>query len=327
MSEIDIGIIRFIKLASKNDNKKYKKDDGLSIEAYCLEKGKMVLGYHGIEHFENYKSLDHESLKKEIIEKYKSKPGPASNHARQITNFYENNESTLWITFAKKRLWWGFVDTSKGPGQDENGFTYRDMLGNWKSEDLNGVPLTFENVSGALLKTQGYQGTICDITDNDSFPIQEYTKRLINGKKLSQVVKAEKRKKAIEKSMADLVMMLHPKDFEYIVDLIFQYSGWKKLTPGAGNEKFIDLDLLMPLTNERAVVQIKSTTNQAQYDEYENEFDNHDIYDRFFYVYHTSKNDIKPKSGKKPIHIMGICQIAELIVELGLVSILMKKVS
>ena len=151
---------------------------------------------------------------------------------------------------------------------------------------------------------------------------------MINGEKLDEVIDAEKNKQAIEKSMADLLKMLHPKDFEYIIDLIFQYSGWKKLTPGAGVEKDLDLDLLMPLTQERAFVQIKSTTNQKQYEEYEEIFFQHDdIYDRFFYVYHSSTNNINLVRRDKPIHLLDINIIASLVVELGLITILMKKVS
>lgn len=165
------------------------------------------------------------------------------------------------------------------------------MIDRWKCTNLKNRLLTFENVSGALLKTQGFQGTICDITQKDSFPIEEYTKRLILGEKLEEVKLAEINKKNIEKSMADLVKMLHPKDFEYIIDLIFQYSGWKKLTPGAGVEKDLDLDLLMPLTNEKAFVQIKSKTDNTQYNKYKEVFKNHEMdYDRFYYVYHTWEN-------------------------------------
>lgn len=318
LMEIPIDKIRFIKLGSKQDK---KEDD-------CLENAKMILGYREINHFENNNNLNLEDLKNEFINKHQTEKGAATRHAIQIMNFYDSSETTLWITFAKRKVWWGFAENSE-PYQDADGFTCRTIKDGWKNTDIKGNALTFENVSGALLKTQGFQGTICDITQKDSFPIVEYTKRLISGEKLKEVEIAETNKNNIEKSMGDLLKMLHPKDFEYIVDLIFQYSGWKKLTPGAGVEEFIDLDLLSPLTNERAVVQIKSTTSQQEYNDYEQKFYNHGtLYDRFFYVFHSpDKLNLKTNQKTKPIHILGIKEIATLIVELGLITILMKKVS
>jgi hypothetical protein len=309
--------IRFIKLGSQKANK----------EDECLENGKMVLGYHGIRHFENYQELDHDLLKMEFIENHNSDAGAASRHAKQIMSFYDQSETTLWITFAEKKMWWGFVDQTKEPYQDKDNFTFRDMKDGWKDVDEKGSLLTFENISGALLKTQGFRGTICDIKNKSLFGIEEYTKRLILGQKLEEVERAEANKLAIEKSMEELIAMLHPKDFEYIVDLIFQYSGWKKLTPGAGVEKDLDLDLLMPLTGERAFVQIKSSTDQAEYQKCESIFFKHAEYDRFFYVYHTSEQAIYFEPNTKPIHIMNVETVAKLVVELGLISILMKKVS
>lgn len=314
MSNIQkIERIRFIKLGSQRDGNEDK----------CLKEGLMVLGYHGLDHS---KSIN--DLKEQIIQEYKTDKGAATRHAKQIKNFYDDSETTLWITFAQRKVWWGFADKSAKPEKDADGFTYRKMKDGWHDKDLNEKLLTFENVSGALLSVQGFRGTICDIkTKDNSFDLEEYTKRLIDGKKLEQVERAEENIAQMQESISDLVKMLHPKDFEYIVDLIFQYSGWKKLTPGAGVEKFIDLDLLMPLTNERAFVQIKSATSQQEYTKYEEEYYKHDIYTRMFFVYHSSTDKIKSINTSKPIHLMGISEISKLIIELGLITVLMKKVS
>lgn len=315
---MNIDRICFIKLGTKED--KLEKD--------CLDSGKMVLGYHEINHFNSWTSLNLDLLQEEIYEKVTKDKGASTRHAKQIISFYDNLDTTLWITFSQKKVWWGFVDNLKQPYQDEKGFTYRDMIDGWKCTDIKNKLLTFENVSGALLKTQGFQGTICDITQKDSFPIKEYIKRLISGEKLEEVKKAEINKKNIEESMEDLLKMLHPKDFEYIVDLIFQYSGWKKLTPGAGVEKDLDLDLLMPLTNERAFVQIKSKTDNAEFSRYLDIFKEHEKeYSRFYYVYHTWDNKNVNYNKDIKIHFMDIKKLGELIVELGLITILMKKVS
>lgn len=89
-----IDKICFIKLGSKKDN----------IESFCLDNGLMVLGYHGINHFNNYQFLNKESLQKEIIDKYKSDKGAATRHANQIMSFYDKADTTLWITFSQKKF-------------------------------------------------------------------------------------------------------------------------------------------------------------------------------------------------------------------------------
>lgn len=317
--------IRFIKLGSQS-SKLIRGEEKKTLEQICLDEGKMVLGYREVDHF---------SSDEEILEFYlnnNKKQQTATSYLNQIKKFYhrfdenENPDTTLWITFAEKKLWWAFVDNSKSSYKEE-GWTFRDMKDKWKCEDIKGNLLTFENISGALLKTQGFRGTICDITSGENeFPIVEYTKRLINGEKLEGVIKAEENKIAITQSMKNLLKMLHPQDFEYIIDLIFQYSGWRKLTPGAGVEKDLDLDLLMPLTGERAFVQIKSFTDQSEYNKYEEIFYKHNIYDRFFYVYHTAKPEIVLSHENKYIHIISIEEVAKLVVELGLITVLMKKV-
>lgn len=100
------------------------------------------------------------------------------------------------------------------------------------------------------------------------------------------------------------------------------------MTPRAGVEKDFDLDLLMPLTNERAFVQIKSKTNNTEYIKYKNIFKEHEKeYSIFYYVYHTWDNKIISDNEDSKIHFMDITKVSELIVKLGLITILIKKVS
>jgi len=41
------------------------------------------------------------------------------------------------------------------------------------------------------------------------------------------------------------------------------------LSSSGGNQKTIDIEMILPSTGERAFVQVKSSTNQVQLDEYE----------------------------------------------------------
>jgi len=304
--------IRFIKLGEKG-----------KFETKCLEdESNMVLGFREVKHTS---VLDKDLIRETYLAQGKSKQ-TASSYYNQIEKFYD--EDTLWITFYGQKLWWGFADNSDIKKDDEN-YTFKKMRLGWYPTDLKGNPLTFENISGVLLKTQMYQGTICDIKNKEdsNFKIENYIKRLLKGEKLHSVIEAEKNIENMKVSIINMIQLLQPKDFEYLIDLIFQYSGWKKLTQGGGVEKWLDLDLLMPLTNERAFVQIKSETTQKEYDDHEAYFYNCDeLYNRMFYVVHTLKGKLQIHKSSKPIHILEVESISELVIELGLINILMKKV-
>jgi hypothetical protein len=49
----------------------------------------------------------------------------------------------------------------------------------------------------------------------------------------------------------------------------------------------VDLELLLPSTSERAFVQIKSQANAASLRDYATRFEQADIYDRMFFVWHS----------------------------------------
>ena len=86
--------------------------------------------------------------------------------ARQIIDFYGRDESTtIWITFARKKLYWGLSEPDGVLYTDKRRFTYKKLLNGWFDYSLSDSEnlLTFENVSGVLLKTQGYRETICEI--------------------------------------------------------------------------------------------------------------------------------------------------------------------
>jgi hypothetical protein len=105
--------------------------------------------------------------------------------------------------------------------------------------------LTFNRLSTKLTKTQGYQGTICGITE------LEYLKNKINVTKSEQAILVEKNLENLTNSIIPLLHVLNWYDFELLVDLIFTNSGWKRLERSGANEESIDLDLIMPVNNRR----------------------------------------------------------------------------
>ena len=103
----------------------------------------------------------------------------------------------------------------------------------------------------------------------------------INAKSTPQVEQARKAHTELTESVAFLVKGLHPREFELLVDLILREAGWKRIGEVGGPQKTFDLELLSPITNERIGVQVKSSSNRAEYLDYERRFSDMDGYSRF----------------------------------------------
>lgn len=259
------------------------------------------------------------------------RPQEATNFARQIKAFHNAKEETLWITFHDQSLYWGVIDPDKPTTEAKDGYTMRSIKGEWSNKNLKGEVLRFEKISGAILAVQGYRGTSCSIEDQstDGLPKKSYLLRLIAGEVLESVQEAVDSLKNLQGGVKALIGLLHPDDFEYFVDLIFQRSGWLKMTPGGGVEKDIDFDLLQPLTNDRAFVQVKSKSNTNEFNKYLNSFNEmkkSGLYKIMFYVVHTDEDKL-PTQTQPDVYIVGADRLSELIIELGLASLLIKKVS
>ena len=147
------------------------------------------------------------------------------------------------------------------------------MKGKWSSEDVNGNPLYIENLSGKLTKVQGFRGTICTVKEFD------YLINKINGSKLPIVQNAETSLFNLKTNLKPLVQLLSWKDFELLVDLIFTSSGWQRISSVGKTEKTIDIELMLPVNNKKAFVQIKSQSNYNEFVDYKNSFNNMNQYD------------------------------------------------
>jgi hypothetical protein len=89
-----------------------------------------------------------------------------------------------------------------------------------------------------------------------------------------------------------------------------------------GLEKTVDLELIQPLTQERAAVQVKSETDQAQLTSYQQQFNGMKM-DRYFYVYHTSKQPLICSDEK--VKLMGPAELAQSVANFGLMDWVMQK--
>ena len=176
--------------------------------------------------------------------------------------------------------------------------------------------MTKDRLSGALTKLGAYRGTSCDVD------VSDYVVRRINGHKTPDVERALAASKEMKASALGLMKLLGPRDFELLVDLVFTTSGWRRVGVVGKTQKTLDLDLVLPSTGERAFVQVKSKTTPAELAEYVAKIDG-GPYDRMFFVFHSGKAD----TDDRRVTVIGPEQLAELVLDAGLVSWLIRKMS
>jgi hypothetical protein len=296
-----------------------KLGEGGSWEKECLEKGIIRIGFSSPqnERFELCQSGRWDDLSESFIAEGKVK-GTATRFTNELRLFFEDDGSMLWITFMGERLCWGMVDDAKPALHAEANSAFRPIRDGWQWTDLHGEQLTKDRLSGALTKLTAYRGTSCDV-DVD---VSDYVIRRINGEKTPEVERAIAASKEMKASALDLMRLLSPRDFELLVDLVFTNSGWQRVGSVGGTQKTLDLDLILPSTGERAFVQVKSETKTDELAKYFAKIGD-GPYDRMFYVFHSGEAE----TDDPRVTVIGPEQLADLVIDAGLISWLIRKAS
>lgn len=148
-------------------------------EAECREKGIIRFGFGSSteERFPLCCAARWEELKKTFVEEGKDK-GTATRFTNESKFFFEDDGSTLWVTFIGVELCWGFLTPDPPERHDDGDGVWRVVEGGWKSSDVRGEPLTKDKLAGSLTKLASYRGTSCRVD------AAEYVINRINGKKL-----------------------------------------------------------------------------------------------------------------------------------------------
>lgn len=260
-----------------------KLGEGGRWEATCIRDGTLRFGYREIPH--DLCAAGDWSGVEQVARGFSRDQGSATRHVNQIRLFYETDESVLWITFHADRLWWCFSsqDVYVLPGNDKE----RRTLGGWNDTDIYGRPLLKGTLSGKLLATQGFQGTICTVSELN------YLLHKINGTVEPHVAAAQTAYEGLRTALVPVIRKLHHKDLETLTDLIFRQSGWQRVGVAGGTEKDIDLDLISPVTGERIAVQVKSKANAAVWRAYREKYADMRGFSRFYFVTHSPTTDLR----------------------------------
>lgn len=288
-------------------------------ERDCIKDGTLRLGYFTISH-EHCLASDWANARTAFP--LNADPGSVTRHLNQVQKFYEEPETTLWITFYSDRLWWCFSSPEIIELSDKS--KIRHVRGTWSDTDINGSPLIKGRLSGKLLAVQSFQGTICSVKE------REYLLHKINGTSEPHVANAQIALENLVSTLIPIVKNLHPKDLETLTDLIFRQAGWQRTGVAGEVEKDIDLDLMSPITRERIAVQVKSRATASVYRSYQAKFSDMSGFTRFYFVTHspdTSLSDIAEEGNDGAFIFWGVEQLAQQAARNGLIGWLIDKAS
>lgn len=244
-------------------------------------------------------------------------PAVATRFANETRLFAEDDGSTLWITFSGQRLLWGMLEPQGLLTRTHDGdSTWRSIVGGWRDHDIHGTPLIKGNLAGDLVSLAAYRGTSCSV------PRPDYVIRKVNGRRASEVEAAEVALTAMQATTLAVIRSLQPNDFELLVDLIFTQSGWRRVGILGRTQKTLDLDIILPSTGERAMVQVKSTTNSRELAEYISQLEPDGPHQRLFYAFHSGEaHTLDPR-----VSVLGPERIAAMTLDAGLMRWVMEKV-
>lgn len=210
--------------------------------------------------------------------------GASRIHVNQLCKFYESGEKVLWFTFHANRLYWCFSKKAvTAEIVDGKELKRRSVIGKWSDANVLGETLWKSKLSGNLLKTEGFRGTICTLPGD----VRDYLENKINGTVAPRVMQAQTAQQTLINALVPVIQHLHHADFEILVDLIFMYGGLQRVGISGGTEKDIDLDLVSPITGEQIAVQVKSAANLAVWDAYAKIAHGMTNYSRFYFVTHS----------------------------------------
>lgn len=293
-----------------------KLGEGGEWETECLRDGLLRFGYREALHDDCLQGRWDQI--RAFWLKARGDKGAATRDTNQIRIFYEADESAVFITFHGGMLYW--CHALPGVTEDPtNGTRIRRTVDGWHNISVGGVSLRTDKLSGALLRVQGFRGTICSVKQ------LPYLLRRINDEVSPAIAQADAARTSYIASIEDLISLLTWQEFELLVDLIFANSGWRRLGSIGNTQKSIDLELLMPTTGELAFIQVKAQANTAHFLDYLGRYEAYDKYDRMFFAWHSGT--LKPPTDRPDVILLDRSRLAEMTLDAGLAAWLRDKVA
>lgn len=286
----------------------------------CFEKGIIRFGWSNIQGVDEINRKEWDKIADKIKYFFKDKSNGATQDLNALKRICEAEHDDVFITFHKGSMFW--CQPMNGPVEVDNVSKIRRCINGWSNEPLGGGKTFFVNdISGYLTKTQGFQGTTCELVDQQA----KIVWRLINNLPTESINEVKSMKDKLIEKIVELIKDLHPKDCEILADLIFQRTGWQRISMHGENMKFIDMQYIEPITGNRYDVQVKSGAGKKEYEEYFHKYHDYKT-TKFYFVVFNPKNSLNEVVLSDPkIELFFGKKLAELIFDLGLLNWLMLK--
>jgi len=291
----------------------------------CIKSGILKFGYNYVNHKScingNWISVESQVTKWRKKQGRKFHKPTITGTVNTIKKFYEDGVDVMWVAFFGDNLWWCHAKPSIR--KDSNNDKERKVKLKWSNLDKKGNPLIMDEISTAITKIKRYEGTISTFKEKES----EKLLNLINCKKSKQVLEIQESINNLKNKIGSSIHDLHWKDFELLIDLIFRQGGWQRIKPIGGSEETFDLTLTSPITKEKILVQVKSTSDLKQFQRYQKKFKKMDVYHKKFYVVHTADKNLKNHKPRDGTILWTLDDVVEQVINLGLINWLVTKIS
>jgi len=256
-------------------------------------------------------------LKKQFMDNGVTDKGAPTRDLNALRAFVESTSDDVWITFYKGRLWWCRL---MGPVRSDKISKYRKTKGHWSDQDIKKNLLLINQISGRLSKIQRFQGTVCRVKETADL------RRLLNHELSKESRAIEVAKETLVKKVESGLHLLHWRDFETLIDLLFTNAGWHRLSMVGNTMKYVDIECEEPITKDLYQIQVKSAAAVTDFTQYSKKFSRRG-FKRLYFVVHSPSPDLTSyKPEDKNVELVLPKRLAQMVVDLGLTDWLLKKI-
>lgn len=293
-------------------------------EEDSINTGKIRIGWSDTK-LEDIQKGNWDKIKKEIQEDFRdrNKKKGATQDFNALKNIYDADSNTVFVTFHSSKLWWCRVkdEARKERIKEDNLSKYREVDGKWSDQDVVEKVLLSNQIPGNVSQLQRFPATCCKVGEID------HLRRLINAEHSPEYKSISEAKKELISRVGAGIKLLHWKDFEILVDLVFSQAGWRRVSVLGETMKFFDLVLEEPITNDLYGVQIKSAATSGDFKNYAERFTNGE-FKRLYFVVHSTDDEKLSENSKdyKHVELIFADELAKMVVDGGLVGWLMEKI-
>jgi hypothetical protein len=151
-------------------------------------------------------------IEKQLIESIPHKIS-ASRDFNSLKTICHSTKEDIWITFYSSRLWWCKIRDNEV--FEDSVSKYLKVKDHLYDHDVNGKKLLISDLPGRIAKLQGYRATQCKVKETAEL------RRLLNNEPSPEYIELNEAKSILISKVESGLKRLHWKDFETLVDLIF----------------------------------------------------------------------------------------------------------